>query len=267
MSNSTHVTDWYLISIATENFFCDPQPSMAKKQKASVGTKVDASAEVDIGPKALANLVEKLKHDLANSRPNDSKPKKGSKKKQKREDRMEKGSKSHDDHTSANKLTTSNNSPSERPKAKSNSNRHRPSRNNLHQISTLNGREKSQVGSHVSDKPAGQRQSKDHGHTKRAGASNKHESTRSTATTKKSTRDESLLQDILALGGTEEDLQLIKDIDSEEEIIVAFESSSGQKRNISNDDKVHIYLLAAKFLVTTRSTETDHYAWSERRLS
>lgn len=242
------MTDWCLISIATENFFCDdspPQPSMAKKQKASGGTKVDASAEIDIGPEALASLVDKLKHDLANSRPNDSKPKKSSKK-QKREDRMEKGSKSHDDHPSANKSTASNNGNNERIKAKSGSNQHRPSHSNLHQMSTPNGREKSQVDPHASGKSAGLRHSKEHGHPKKAGASNKHDSTESTASTKKSHRDESLLQDILALGGTEEDLQLIADIDSEEEIVGGFESKSGKKGNISKDDKVRIYIFAAK---------------------
>jgi hypothetical protein len=219
-----------------------------KKNKKFSSNVTDTASSVDISPEALANLSDKLKLDL-------SKPSHFVKQ-------------SSRDRNNAKKPNEPQNGPQERsigrsPKANMDQAKKPASRNekvtktpnsrikrphtsvpgqkvssakapNGESIPTTNPYEKSSKGTRNSEVP----QLTVSNQSKASRKSNVFSrDTRLSADTKETPSAPSLLDEILALGGTKEDLQLVEDIDSDEDIVGESQYPRGQKSKEKNNEK------------------------------
>ena len=226
---------------------------MAKKRKGSRAEN-GISAGAEIAPEALANLVDKLKHDLAIPEQNDLKPSKSRKKKDKKDDNARGSAQQPDGGTnkvnpkSGIKAVASEGETNRRPKKKKKSNSTGISIGDVN--STRNGFPASYAktqDSHRPKKPNRARQLEEArvSNSKPGSKQPQNRATNSSRSIDEASTGETLLGDILALGGTEADLELIRDIDSEEEIVGESHGLNGQKKTKSDDDDVCTDIFAA----------------------
>jgi hypothetical protein len=217
-----------------------------KRNKKSSGNGIDTVSTVEIAPSALANLADKLKVELANPSQavKPSKPKKNKKEANKVPQTANtvetpftinghtKTKKDVPTHEKADKKTDSKNSSGSVSK-------------NVDTSKTTNGdvkqRRKSQEKDAKQTHKTEQSQSKVGGHSKdSARKSNTTKTKRSFSSSSKEDEHDaqSLLEEILALGGTKEDLELIDDIDSDEDIIGESQQPPAKKIKETSDQKV-----------------------------
>jgi hypothetical protein len=228
-----------------------------KKNKKPSSNGNDASSAVDISPGILASLADKLKVDLAKptlaskQSPSSNREKKATQtitpartsttnhvpeKNNLDGSRSEKMKKS-----SGGKIKTGNSSAAEK-------------KQNAPKV--VNGKSKREE-QHSKEPPKfDPRQSKFSGRSKtssKTSAISANNGERFTQTKDEKLAAPSLLDEILALGGTKEDLELVDDIDSEEDIPGESQPQSSKKSKGDTDKMACVSTCSADFLVTTRT--------------
>lgn len=209
-----------------------------KKSKKPSKNGIEASPAIEIAPEALANLVDKLKSDLANPNyPQKQLPRKLTKEKkavERRQADANQNGKKAIKGPNQNKTVKSGKAvkgPSHHAKKDSSTGPNSESRapeDSTKKLATQNAKQIhkfSAVKSKVSPKTSvdAKDPSSKGGKVPKGGVSR--------------TKAPSLLEDILSLGGTKEDLELVEDIDSEEDIIGGSQAPKGQKLRQKNDEQ------------------------------
>jgi hypothetical protein len=202
-----------------------------KKNKKSTVKENDAVLEPEISQDALANLANKLKVDLAKSTPSHTpskssrgqKPSKKNEKQEKQEISRTNGSRqSKPDGDSMDSKNGRKLKDEKSKNEKDHSGRKKYAGSDSKVPQKLQERPRTKI-----DAPSEPRPSK---------------SERKTNGVKEPTSAEpSLLQEILALGGTKEDLELVNDIDSEEEILDSQPAEKGREKTDEKTVRVSLF--------------------------
>jgi hypothetical protein len=210
-----------------------------KKNKRSSENGTEALSSVDIAPEALANLADKLKSDLANpNRPQKQSSRKHSKEKNAVEKRQTdagqnkkqakkgsnekvtaKGNKAVTESTRATKDSSMGTNGVSKSLAKSTENKDGRDAKQIRKPGAVQSKASSKPVVSVKGAPLKK------GKNPKGGAS------------AEESMASSLLEEILALGGTKEDLELVEDIDSEDEIVGELQPLKGQKSRQKNDNQ------------------------------
>lgn len=223
---------------------------LAMKNKKSSENGIDTASAVDIAPSALANLADKLKLDLAkpNHAAKSSKQKKNEKKEVKEVPQTTKTEQApvvKNGQTNAKKSAPIQEKSSKTSDSKSKVGIVPPTGKKVDSAKATNSDSKSQQKSR--DKDVKRAYKSDSRPPKLSGGSkNSAKGKNLTSGERGATPDikdgepaaPSLLEEILALGGTKEDLELVEDIDSDEDIAGEPEHPAAKKTKESNDKKV-----------------------------
>lgn len=212
-----------------------------KKNKKSTANENDSVLEPEISQDALANLANKLKVDLAKTTPShtplkSSRNQKPSKKNEKQEKQ---------------EISRTNGSRQSKPDGDSmDSRKGRKSKDDKFKNEKDHSGSKKSAGS--DSKVPQKLQERPRTKTDAPSELRPSKSERKTNGVKETTSAEpSLLQEILALGGTKEDLELVNDIDSEEEILDSQPAKKGKKK--TDEKTVWVSLFPADDLDTKRT--------------
>lgn len=247
-----------------ERIFDDNDNGVAMKNKKSSANGNDTASTIDIAPGVLANLADKLKTDLA--KPNQTlKPSASSNREKKTKEKKTKQAISPAQTSKTGIASPKNNkdSPANEKKKKSPggksklSNPSAPERK-LSTPITVNGEPKREKQHPKEPQKFDPRQSKFSGRSKTSSKTNAISANNGKPVAQM--KDEkptapSLLDEILALGGTKEDLELVDDIDSEEDIPGESQHQSPKKSKGGIDKTVCNSPGSSNFLVTTRTTK------------
>jgi hypothetical protein len=228
-----------------------------KKTKKSSENGIDVSSAVEIAPSALANLADKLKLDLA--APNQAN-KSGNRKKEEK-----KGAKKAAQTIQNTKNPAVNNGQQGKRKGGSMKEKAPKTLNQesksidlsvpgkkLKSVKEPNDNSKLQSGSHTKAKKRGSKTS-----PKQSAPSikpTKNERDSKPADSAEANDVSTLLEEILALGGTKEDLELVNGIDSEEDIPG---ESPSQKTKESNDKKVCSLVSLSNFTSYSKNSKNN----------
>jgi hypothetical protein len=196
---------------------------MKKNKNKAVEADGERSADVEIAPQALASLADRLKTELA-------KPKgdKGNdKRKKQRETKRQETS-------SANGTGAAQSKPALNKETQRNG------------IEKGSASDRSKLPSTEDKKGKPQKQAKSADTSKQPNSTSKDMGSRSAKSTPKSKSkgtkdglDSSLLDEILALGGSKEDLELVEDVDTDEDILVGEDKPPTSRKKGGNDKTVY----------------------------
>jgi hypothetical protein len=251
---------------------------MKKSKKKAADADGGSLEAVDIAPEALANLADRLKLDLGKPRTQSANQKKGGKKdKEGRNDARDKPRKEKSSSTGFNHTPKQIQQPKpEKPKptadkknesvlqdkeAKLDANKDGapklksiPSKQpNQHKVDAkVNGSRDSSTPFKSPAQPISNTPSSD----KRQRKPN----------AKPSEIAPSLLDEILALGGTKEDLELVEDIDTDEDVEGDSQPTGKPQAKGRNDPSVYCILILSSYLVTTRVAESAQITGSHRHI-
>jgi hypothetical protein len=234
----------------------------------------DAAPNIAIAPEALASLADKLKFDLA--QPQKAVPSKGKSprpKQEKSKKAPEKGISSNAQEGRSKQVTA--------PKRVVDDKAQKDKSNNLARLSNLGliRPQTSEDRSQTQQPRFGKRDLKNNKTVKatqsavkdgrKAAAVTTTPSKTKTQRNKEENNTPSLLEEILALGGTEEDLELIDGVNSDEDILGESGNSRAEKSNrkSGSDDAVYTLCLVLILVVSQRDTETIKVAWSFWKIS
>jgi hypothetical protein len=236
----------------------------AMKNKKSSANGNDTASAVDIAPGVLANLADKLKTDLA--KPNQTlKPSASRNREKKTKEKKAKQAISPAQTSKTDIVSPKNNkdSPTDQKKKKSPGGKSKignPSASEKKRSTpkAVNGEPKREEQRAREPQKFDPRESKFSGRSKASSKTNTISAINGNPFAQ--TKDErptvhSLLDEILALGGTKEDLELVDDIDSEEDIPGESQPQSSKKSKGGSDKSVCNFPGSSNFLVTRRTTK------------
>jgi len=257
----THVTiDRRELLIATEKsshreFDVQGHLVMKKNKTKAAATSSEASAGIDIAPSALANLADKLKVDLA--RPVGERAQRSQKVDQKKEKTNREKPRAEAAKVDDKAKQKKDNSQASRGHEDSTFRKNKEPRNdtNSRQGGERNGKRRANGVKSVATSDRFRQSNAPSPKTPKEKGGNKEE--RKTTST--------LLDEILALGGSQEDLELVQEIDTDEDI--AEESIPQSKGNRVNEKTVSISPWHHSLLVTTGITRPTQVSWTYRPIS
>lgn len=257
------------VLIATEkSSHCDfnlsgAQPPAAdmkknKKNKSAAETN-EVGTDVDIAPQALANLVDKLKVDLA--RHQDATPKIDNKKNKSSKSGNGKSGSSgpldkqqrqvkekHSQDPKEKKQNVSSAGPRQHQSPKVDRPVHKKEGKGRDQANRVNGAEK------PSNRPKQSRSEPGKRSNNKSGKGNEKKAT-------------SLLDEILALGGSKDDLELIEDIDTDEDIIEGSDAPKSKGKDKKDKTVPNFLLNFSDSLAAARITGPTQISWINGTIS
>lgn len=252
---------------------------MKKSKKKAADADGGPLEAVDIAPEALANLADRLKLDLGKPQTQSSNQKKGGKKdKEGRNDARDKPRKEKSSSTGFNHPPKQIQQPKpEKPKTTADKKNE----------SILQGKKEAKLTANKDGPPKLKsippKQPNQHkGDAKVNGSHNSSTPFKSHAqpisntppsdkrqrkpNAKPSDIAPSLLDEILALGGTKEDLELVEDIDTDDDVEGDPQPTGKPKAKGRNDQSVYCILIMSSYLVTTRVAESAQITGSHRHI-